>query len=613
MDWRRTVQQNAGMQLTPIWRRIVLLLHGTPLGFSLLAGALALLLAAGWVSTLGRGLLDPVDAASVATTRQRLLVAEHDRAALALASLHEALLRAAARGRTDAALLRPLAELNEAVDALSARVSALPASASNRVAHETFTMLRNLSRLFQNLDDDVRASRPVQPAMLSRSIDAMGQLLRFGQALRQDEANELLRQQSVWSVLHARMQWLAWFPCLLFALIAALAVHAAGLGRRASLARREADAALLRAVAADELAAAASRGKSKFLGMLSHELLTPLQSIVSSMDIIESKGRVDVGDPVFMRLREGARALRARMSDLVDFAKMSAGRLTVNPRKFRIDRMVEEVIADHEEAVVRKDIDIHWEPGAVAGQPVLTDPRRVRQILDNLVSNAIKYTVRGGITIEAEVLAGSGRLRLEVRDTGVGIAPDMLGHIFEPFFRIASSSQLAEGSGLGLAVVHSLIDLLQGRIEVESTLGEGTRFVVEIPLGSTAALAPAVAAVPIGGEVLIVDDAHDARAVIASIVRDLGYRPAEAGSAGEALRALSERRYAAVLLDIELHGQSGFEVIRQVRNGNGPNRDAFFVMLSASHESDEAAALFNVRAEKPIQSLQLKALLQQIT
>jgi signal transduction histidine kinase/CheY-like chemotaxis protein len=611
MDGDGTVPQNAGMQPLSIWRRTVLLLRGQPFGFPLLAGALALLLAVGWVSILGRGLLDPVDAASQATVRQRLLVAEHDRATLALVSLHEALLRASARGRADAALLRPLAELNEAVEALATRVSAIPPSPSTRVADDTFTMLRNLSRLFQNLDDDVRASRPVPAAMLARSVDAMAQLLRFGQALRQDEANELLRQQSVWAALHARAQWLAWLPCLLFALLAALAIHAAGVGRRGSLARSEADAALQRAVAADELAAAAGRGKSKFLGMLSHELLTPLQSIVSSMDIIESKGRVDVGDPVFMRLREGARALRARMSDLVDFAKMSAGRLAVNPRKFRIDRLVEDVIADHEEAVVRKDLDIHWEPGAVAGQPVLTDPRRVRQILDNLVSNAIKYTARGGITIEAEVPAGSGHLRLAVRDTGIGIAPDMLDHIFEPFFRIASSSQLAEGSGLGLAVVHSLVELLQGRIEVESTLGEGTRFLVEIPLGALTLAAPAMAAVPAGGEVLIVDDAHDARAVIASIVRELGYFPAEAGSAGEALRALSERRYAAVLLDIELPDQSGFDVIRQVRNGSGPNRDGFFVMLSASHEADEAAALFNVRAEKPIQAPQLKALLQQ--
>ena len=540
------------------------------------------------------------------------LLDDHMRAIGSAASLHEGLLRASSRGNAEAGVLRPLAELNEVLDAMARHASGSPGASSTQIANKTLVMLRNLVPLFQDIDDDLRTGRPVSPALLARSFDAMRLLLAWeGELRRLAEEERHAIEEVAESSRRRRSAWVVGLAALMGVLAAGSAGLCARLARQASQARREAAVAVQQAASADELAAAAQRGKSKFLGMLSHELLTPLQSIVSSMDIIESKGRVDVGDPVFMRLREGARALRARMSDLVDFAKMSAGRLTVNPRKFRIDRLVEEVIAEHEESVVRQDLDIHWHPGDSLRQPIVTDPRRVRQILDNLVSNAIKYTPRGGITIEAEVVPGPARLRLEVRDTGIGIATDMLEHIFEPFYRVASASQLAEGSGLGLAVVRSLVDLLQGDIQVESTLGEGTRFAVEIPLGAVSAPAQPAVVAPVDRTVLIVDDAHDARTVIAGIVRDMGYQPAEAGSAGEALRALAERPYAVVLLDIELPDRSGFEVIRQVRSGEGPNRDSFFIMLSASHEPDEAAGLFNLRADKPVQAGQLRGLLQQ--
>lgn len=400
--------------------------------------------------------------------------------------------------------------------------------------------------------------------------------------------------------------------CVLFLLIMLQGIHAVWLLRREARSRREAAAAREQAAAAAALAAEAVRDKGKFLGMLSHELLTPLQSIVSSMELIESRGMVHATDPVFMRLGEGAGALRARMSDLIDFARMTAGRLEMSPRKFRVDRLVEEVIADHEEAVIRKELDIHWEPGEDITRPVVTDPRRVRQILHNLVSNAIKYTARGGVTVEATLDDGGQRLRLEVRDTGIGMAPDQLELVFDPFYRVASSARMADGSGLGLAVVRSLVDLLRGRLQVESRLGEGTRVTVELPVGTPAGTAVPAPVVPGGaGPVLIVDDAPEARAAVADIVRSLGCQPFEAGSGSEALRALSERRYLAVLLDIDLPDFSGMEVARQVRAGQGPNRQGCLVMLSAAQHGEAAPGLFDLCVDKPVDRGQLHRLLQQ--
>jgi CheY-like chemotaxis protein/anti-sigma regulatory factor (Ser/Thr protein kinase) len=309
-------------------------------------------------------------------------------------------------------------------------------------------------------------------------------------------------------------------------------------------------------------------------------------------------------------LREGARALRARMSDLIDFAKMSAGRLEVSPRKFRIDRLIEAVIAGHEEALIRKELDVHWEPSEALRRPVVTDPRRLRQILDNLLSNAIKYTERGGVTVDATLHSGGQLLRLEVRDTGVGIATDQLEQVFDPFYRIAGSAQMAEGSGLGLAVVRSLVDLLHGHLHVDSCLGEGTRVVVELPVSAPSTVPVLPEATSLNPRpVLIVDDAHDARGALADILRRLGCQPFEAGSGREALRALEERRYTAVLLDIDLPDLSGVEVARQVRAGQGVNHDTRLVMLSAARHHEVPAGLFDLRLDKPVGLDQLRSLL----
>jgi signal transduction histidine kinase len=403
-----------------------------------------------------------------------------------------------------------------------------------------------------------------------------------------------------------------YFAAVMLSLLAALSVRAIQFKHLADKNKAAAEMATQEALKSEAKAVEANRDKSKFLGMLSHELLTPLQAVVSSMDMIESKGSVSRSDQVFLRLREGTRALHARTSDLVDFAKMSGGRLTISQRKFRVDRLIEDVIAEHEESVISKDLDVHWDAHPTLAQPIVSDPRRVRQILDNLISNAIKYTQRGSLMIDASINTQAQQLRFEVRDTGIGIAPEALAHIFEPFYRVANASQFAQGSGLGLAVVHSLVDLLEGEIQVESVLGQGSVFSVTIAFSVQKSVQAHVSVPSLNheGQVLIVDDEHDVRAVIADLVRTLGHQPIEAGSASEALRVLAEEKFAMVFLDIELAEKSGFDVIRDVREGNSLNRDSYFVMMSASNAHHEAVALFNARADKPVDIHQLRALLQ---
>jgi signal transduction histidine kinase/CheY-like chemotaxis protein len=398
---------------------------------------------------------------------------------------------------------------------------------------------------------------------------------------------------------------------VLFVLTVSMGIYAWYCQRRMAQDRRILMIARQEATVAQEQAQAAVSDKSRFLGMLSHELLTPLQSVVSSMDMIEAKGTVSKTDPVFLRLRQGASALHARTSDLVDFAKMSAGKLMVSHRRFRLDKLIEDVIAEFEEEVIRKELAIHWDSSPLLAKMVVTDPRRVRQILNNLISNAVKYTQRGGVMIEAVIDHSIRKLTLEVRDTGVGIDESVLDHIFEPFYRVASATHFAQGSGLGLAVVHSLVELLQGNIRVESELGQGSVFTVCIPVALFASQNSYLSSALVSmGRVLIVDDAHDARTLLADNVRNLGYMIDEAGSAPEALRVLEQTRYAVILLDIELGIHNGFDVIQSVRIGSGLNRDSYFVMMSASHENNVATNLFNERADKPVNQEQLRLILE---
>ena len=222
-------------------------------------------------------------------------------------------------------------------------------------------------------------------------------------------------------------------------------------------------------------AEAVARDKARFLGMLSHELLTPLQSIWSTMDVIESRGRVEASDPAFTRLKETTRSLRGRISDLVDFAKMSSGRLETRIRGFQLDKLIDTALRDVEEALADAQ-----PRRALGGRPRarpahLLRPRApapgARQPAHqrHQVHRARRHLHRRRSCGRDE-----GVMRVEISDTGVGIDPDAMARLFEPFYRSPQTAGMAEGSGLGLAVVRSLVDLMGGRIRFDSRVGQGT-------------------------------------------------------------------------------------------------------------------------------------------
>ncbi len=395
-------------------------------------------------------------------------------------------------------------------------------------------------------------------------------------------------------------------------LVVALAAQWVLIARRERTSRAQAEQLAAIAEAERARAETVARDKARFLGMLSHELLTPLQSIWSTMDVIESRGRVDASDPAFTRLKESTRSLRGRISDLVDFAKMSSGRLETRIRGFQLDKLVDTALRDVEEALAARNLDVHWEAGPELGQRIYSDPARLRQVIDNLLTNAIKYTERGGISINAELRRDAGVLRVEISDTGVGIEPDEMARLFEPFYRSPQTAGMAEGSGLGLAVVRSLVDLMGGTIHVDSHVGQGTVVTVEVPITEGVdGVADAPLQIAVGRPVLVVDDSRDARRAVADVIRALGIEVVEAGDAATGLAAAAQRDFQAIFLDMQMPDLTGYEVARRLRKPGDRHQKTFLVLISACMDLDDAtiASVFDARIDKPVSRKDLIAAL----
>jgi len=453
------------------------------------------------------------------------------------------------------------------------------------------------------------ADRPAARALAQSALDG---LARIGAEARQ--------RQAMAAPFRAEVQAVRRQVRMAFALIVGMLVLVGALAAQWVLAARRERASRSRAehlaaVAESERARAeaANREKGRFLGMLSHELLTPLQSIWSTIDIIESRGRIAATDAAFRRLKEATRSLRGRISDLLDFAKMSSGRLETRIRGFQLDKLIDTALRDVEEALAERNLDVHWDAGPELAQRIYSDPARLRQVIDNLLTNAIKYTERGGITIAAALLPAQGLLRIEISDTGVGIAPEAMARLFEPFYRSPLTAGMAEGSGLGLAVVRSLVELMGGSIRFDSQPGEGTVATVEVPIseGADGLVVDTPQRIDARLPVLVVDDSRDARRAIAEVIRSLGIDVVEAADGTTGLAAAAAGDFQAILLDLQMPDMTGLQVAQQLRRPGDRHEKTFLALVSAYNDLDDATldAVFDARIDKPAGRKELTAVL----
>ncbi len=321
-----------------------------------------------------------------------------------------------------------------------------------------------------------------------------------------------------------------------------------------------------------EKAQAANEAKSRFLANVSHELRTPLNAILGFLELLTTT-ELDSQQRHYVRLStEAAQSLLRLIEDLLDFGRIEAGRIELKLRRFEVTRLVASVVALHRHLAQVKGLPIRWRVAPGTFRWWYGDEDRIRQILSNLVHNALKFTEEGHVDIQVTE-DESGWLVFEVRDTGIGLPDEARGRIFEAFTQLDDAASRSHGgTGLGLSICRQLARAMGGRIEVESAVGEGSRFRVALPLRKAEVperpSAPASADPRPGlhGRVLLVEDNRLNRALLAEMLKQLGCEVVAVACAEEALRRWDDERFDLALLDCQMPDMDGYQLARLLRS-----------------------------------------------
>ena len=330
---------------------------------------------------------------------------------------------------------------------------------------------------------------------------------------------------------------------------------------------------------AREEAVAASLTKSMFLANMSHELRTPLNGVIGMVGLLGGTA-LDARQRRYVEVAQtSANLLLSLIDQILDFSKIEAGKLQLEEVELSVEEIVAEVTTILARNAEEKSLRLTTACGAELHVPLMGDPTRIRQILVNLVSNAIKFTDSGEVSVTARALAGPGDaldVRVEVRDTGRGIPAEALPKLFRPFSQVdATATRAHGGSGLGLAICRELVERMGGRLGVRSEVGSGSTFWFELPLArsgrspaSERGSTPPVAAPPPSARdaaILLVEDSAVNVEVAAEILRGAGFRFEVVRDGAEAVSAVTARTYALVLMDCQLPVMDGYEATRRIR------------------------------------------------
>jgi PAS domain S-box-containing protein len=331
---------------------------------------------------------------------------------------------------------------------------------------------------------------------------------------------------------------------------------------------------------AKEAAEAANRAKSTFLAHMSHEMRTPLHGVIGMCQLLKNTDMVDRRQEFQNNIELSARNLLDIINDLLDLAKVEAGKIVLEQLDFGLCGLLNEVIALMEPQVRAKGLTLALNLATDVPDGLVGDPLRLKQILVNLVSNAVKFTEQGRITVSGSVAAQRGstvELLLSVTDTGIGISPKFINTIFAPFSQAdASTTRQYGGTGLGLAICRQLAALMGGEIGVESREGSGSTFTVTVPMTiktvkipehqSTGLTRTSLEQLDRPLRILVAEDQAINRLFIVTILRQQGHSVEAAGNGQEALEKWQASSPEVILMDLSMPVMGGREAMENIRS-----------------------------------------------
>ncbi len=383
---------------------------------------------------------------------------------------------------------------------------------------------------------------------------------------------------------------------------------------------------------ARQVAVEASQAKSRFLANMSHEIRTPMNGILGMSELLQATRLDDTQSRYVQALSTAAHALHDLLGDILDLSKIEEGKVRLERVDFDPTQLLSAVAAIYRELGLARGVAVQTAIALQALPRVSGDSTRLRQVVTNLLGNALKFTSAGTVTLRAEPAArpnGDRRpwIRVSVQDTGIGMTPEQMAHLFQRFSQADSSTtRRFGGSGLGLVICKHLVELMGGSIHAESEQGRGSTFWFEVPLEAATDRAPSATAAaallgndssPVGprpARVLVVEDNAVNCLVVQAMLERLGMTVTLANDGAQAVAAIQTHDFDVVLMDCQMPVMDGYEATRRIRSSGHPRAQVPIVALTAHALAEDRqrcdAAGMNDYLPKPVTGEALARVLQ---